>query len=204
MWPDWAIFWTLGNFLKPLATINLPKSPTFLCNFCKGVEIFEFSSEIIFRQLLQTFGDFFSGHTACSVVCGWKKPFGSSFRASSSSLNPSQRRLKGRERTVPKIWPFFITPNLSSNSSSSVVVVVKLLWLLKDLLQTCQSMFRHDLVNSNGENLYILSKDKHLGHRVRILSSHLCSAVCYLVHKNHLQYWYRYSKNTTFLLFKSA
>ena len=26
-------FWTLGNFLKPLATINLPKSPTFLGNF---------------------------------------------------------------------------------------------------------------------------------------------------------------------------
>ena len=29
VWPDWAIFWTLGKFLKPLATINLPKSPTF-------------------------------------------------------------------------------------------------------------------------------------------------------------------------------
>ena len=27
--PDWAIYWTLGNFLKPLATINLTKSPTF-------------------------------------------------------------------------------------------------------------------------------------------------------------------------------
>ena len=23
--PDWAIYWTLGNFLKPLTTINLPK-----------------------------------------------------------------------------------------------------------------------------------------------------------------------------------
>ena len=28
-WPDWAIFCTLGNFLKPLTTIDLPKSPTF-------------------------------------------------------------------------------------------------------------------------------------------------------------------------------
>ena len=37
--PDWAIYWTLGNFLKPLATINLSKSPTFLSNFCKGVKI---------------------------------------------------------------------------------------------------------------------------------------------------------------------
>ena len=46
--PDLAIFWTLGNFLKPLAQINLPKSPTFLGKFCKGVKIFHFSSEIIF------------------------------------------------------------------------------------------------------------------------------------------------------------
>ena len=28
--PDWAIYWTMGNFLKSLATINLHKSPTFL------------------------------------------------------------------------------------------------------------------------------------------------------------------------------
>ena len=56
-------FCTLGNFLKPLAAINLPKSPTFSGNFCTGVKIDHFSSEIIFRQLLYTFGDFFSGHT---------------------------------------------------------------------------------------------------------------------------------------------
>ena len=52
VWPDWAIYWTLGNFLKPLATIKLPKSSTFLGNFCKGVTIFNFSNEIIFGQLL--------------------------------------------------------------------------------------------------------------------------------------------------------
>ena len=57
MWPDWAIYWTLGNFSKPLATINLPKSPTFIGNFCKGVKIFNFSIEIIFGQLLQKFGN---------------------------------------------------------------------------------------------------------------------------------------------------
>ena len=51
-WPDWAIYWTLGNFLKPLATINWSKSPTFLGNFCKGAKIYHFSSEIILRQLL--------------------------------------------------------------------------------------------------------------------------------------------------------
>ena len=27
-----------GNFSKPVATISLPKSPTFLGNFCKGVQ----------------------------------------------------------------------------------------------------------------------------------------------------------------------
>ena len=52
VWPDWAIYWTLGNFLKPLATINLPKSPTFLGNFCKFVKKIHFAREIIFGQLL--------------------------------------------------------------------------------------------------------------------------------------------------------
>ena len=51
VWPDLAIYWTLGNFLKPLATINLPKSPKFLHNLCKGVKIYHFLSEIIFGQL---------------------------------------------------------------------------------------------------------------------------------------------------------
>ena len=42
VWPVWANFWILGSFSKPLATINFPKSPTFLGNFCKGVKIFNF------------------------------------------------------------------------------------------------------------------------------------------------------------------
>ena len=58
VWPDWAIYWTFGHFSKPLAAISLPKSSTFLGNFCEGVKIFNFSSEIIFGQLLSTFGDF--------------------------------------------------------------------------------------------------------------------------------------------------
>ena len=62
VWPDWAIYWTLGEFLNTLATINLSKSPTFLGNFCKHVEIFHFTREIIFGQLLQTFGDFYWSH----------------------------------------------------------------------------------------------------------------------------------------------
>ena len=45
-------FLDFGLLLKPLATINLPKSSTFLGNFCKGVKIYHFSSELIFGQLL--------------------------------------------------------------------------------------------------------------------------------------------------------
>ena len=58
VWPDWAIYCTLGNFSKSVAAIILPKLPTFLGKFCKVFKIFHFSSEIIFGQLLKTFGNF--------------------------------------------------------------------------------------------------------------------------------------------------
>ena len=45
-------FLDIGQLLKPLATIKLPESLTLLGNFCKGVKIIHFSSEIIFGQLL--------------------------------------------------------------------------------------------------------------------------------------------------------
>ena len=48
-----------GQLLKPLATIHLSKSPTFSGNFSKDVEIYHFSREIFFGQLLKTFGVFF-------------------------------------------------------------------------------------------------------------------------------------------------
>ena len=51
-----------GQLFKALATINLPQSPPFLGNFCKGVKIFNFYSETIFGQLLLTFGDFIWSH----------------------------------------------------------------------------------------------------------------------------------------------
>ena len=65
MWPDWAIYWTLGNFFKPLATINLPQSPTFLGNFCKGVK------SIIF--LVKSFLGNFDRHLAIFVWSHWRK-----------------------------------------------------------------------------------------------------------------------------------
>ena len=52
VWPELAIFCTLGNHSKPVATLILPKSLTFLGNFCLGVKIYHFASEIIFGQLL--------------------------------------------------------------------------------------------------------------------------------------------------------
>ena len=42
----------LLDFGQLLATLNLPKSLTFLRNFCKGVEIYHFSNKIIFGQFL--------------------------------------------------------------------------------------------------------------------------------------------------------
>ena len=44
----------------------MPKSPTFVG--IKVSKIYHFSSEIIFGQLLKTFSDFFSGHTAVVVA----------------------------------------------------------------------------------------------------------------------------------------
>ena len=55
VWPDWAIYWTLGNFLMPLAAINLPKSPTFLGNFYWHLAIFFWLDWLHSTSLIQTF-----------------------------------------------------------------------------------------------------------------------------------------------------
>ena len=56
----------LGNFLKPLATINLPKSPTYLGNFCKGVKIDHFSSGSFLCNFYRHLG-IFSGHAVETI-----------------------------------------------------------------------------------------------------------------------------------------
>ena len=75
VWPDWAVYWTLGIFTKPLATINLPKSPTFLGNFCEIVKIFKFFQWIHFWATFIDIGWLFTGHTGgwtCSTfLCLW-------------------------------------------------------------------------------------------------------------------------------------
>ena len=69
LWPVWAIYLTLGNFLKPLATINLSKSITFLGNFCKDAKIYHFSSEIIFGNFYRHLVCFFLVTLLPSYVC---------------------------------------------------------------------------------------------------------------------------------------
>ena len=64
-----------GQVLEPVATISLPKSPTFLGNFCNGVKIIHFSSENIFGHLLSTFGDFFWSHWFLCTLIGTLKTF---------------------------------------------------------------------------------------------------------------------------------
>ena len=63
VWTDWAIYWTLGNFLKFLASINLPKSSTLLGNFWTGVKIRHFSSGNHFWATFIDIWRFFSVHT---------------------------------------------------------------------------------------------------------------------------------------------
>ena len=74
-----AIYWTLGNFLKPLAIINLPKSPTFLGNFCKGVKIF-FLMKSYLGNFYRHLAIFFWSH--CSSLRGlipcYEQNYGSS------------------------------------------------------------------------------------------------------------------------------
>ena len=66
-------FCTLGNFLKPLAAFNLPKSPTILGNFCNGVKIYDFSSEIPFRQLYRHLAIFFWSHGSAVTMVAIRK-----------------------------------------------------------------------------------------------------------------------------------
>ena len=48
-----------ANFQSLWQQLICPNLLPFLGNFCKGVNIIQFSSEIIFEQLLLKFGDFY-------------------------------------------------------------------------------------------------------------------------------------------------
>ena len=58
VWPDWAIFYTLGIFSKPGAIIILPISPTHSRQFLLRCQNLSFTRGILLGQLLWTFGNF--------------------------------------------------------------------------------------------------------------------------------------------------
>ena len=57
-----------SNFSKPLATVILPKSPTFLGNFCKGVKNYHISREIILGNFYRHLAIFFWSHSTHSLA----------------------------------------------------------------------------------------------------------------------------------------
>ena len=70
--PDLAIYWTSGNFSKPLATFQspwqqlfCPKCQHILGNFCKFVRIYHFTSKIVLCNFIDIWR-FLTGHTVCS------------------------------------------------------------------------------------------------------------------------------------------
>ena len=76
-------------------------------NFCKGVKIYHFSSEIIFRQLLKTFGVFFWSHCASGhTEFPSDRTFDGRGRRVSSFLN--QTILKSSENTLTSYFAFLL------------------------------------------------------------------------------------------------
>ena len=70
MWPYWAIYCTLGKFLKPLATINLPKSPKFLAIFVQVWKSIIFLVKSILVNVYGHLAIFFRPHWFQDAYCG--------------------------------------------------------------------------------------------------------------------------------------
>ena len=68
VWPDWAIYSTLGNFSKLVATIILPKLYRFFAIFVKVMTIFHFSSEIILGNFYRHLATFYWSHCWHALV----------------------------------------------------------------------------------------------------------------------------------------
>ena len=64
VWPDWAIYCTLGNFSKPVVIIILPN---------QGVKIFHFSNGFIFGNFYRHLTTFYWSH-------GWQLTYWNRFR----------------------------------------------------------------------------------------------------------------------------
>ena len=62
VWPYWAIFCTLGNFIKACGNNNLAQIAHILRQFFKGVKIFHFSCEIFFGNFYRHLATFYWSH----------------------------------------------------------------------------------------------------------------------------------------------
>ena len=82
-------FLDFGQLYKAFGKINLPKSPTFLGIFCKGVKIYHFSSEINFGQLLLTFGDFLLVTLIMSITHDKQENFDSTYISHEIKVKPT-------------------------------------------------------------------------------------------------------------------
>ena len=127
VWPDLAIYWTLDNFLKSLATIDLPKSPTFLGNFCKVVKIYQLFSEIILGNFYRHLTIFFESHwkyvtKVCLIKTILKRFF-----------SGVQSFLLTRPRVVEFFWNHFATqvPHLKKWYQQATSKGIKITFCLK-------------------------------------------------------------------------
>ena len=66
VWPDWAIYYNLANFSKPVATMILPKLPTLYSIFVKVLKSFIF--------LVKSFLGNFYRHLAIFYWSHWFEP----------------------------------------------------------------------------------------------------------------------------------
>ena len=62
VWPDWAMFWTLGNFLKPLETRH--RRSIIIWPSDRQISLVSFLFKRASTFLLVSFQRFLSGHTA--------------------------------------------------------------------------------------------------------------------------------------------
>ena len=146
MWRDWVIYWTLGNFSKPVATIILPKSTTFLGNFCKGVKSFNFSSEITFGQLYRHLAIFYRSH--CLQVENYFETRGK-LKVEEANNGPWKQKYIwfGWYYSHPSdLWlllgsPMLMDTHLSQQNAGSQH---KVLWLLQEVTRP-KSRFKHPL-----------------------------------------------------------
>ena len=93
VWLDWAIYCTLGNFLKPVATIILPESATLLGNFC-NLSFFSWNDFwATFTDLLRIF----TGHTDLGLH-SWQSATRCTAKKYSKSIFFNQNKMESDSR----------------------------------------------------------------------------------------------------------